>query len=148
MFFTIPKKNLNSKFLAYLLENIVMSDQKKMKEYIRSLLENTMKSGHFDKILNGVTVKSKNINALSESESVNNFLDKEPGTETEQLDDSSKPQELGDPLKDIKMNQMTNLGSDGENAPTTAVKAGVVKGGNGYETGQRHANFQDKTEQA
>ena len=83
------------------------------------------------------------------TESVNNFIDKEEETATKQLDDASKPQDLGDPLTDVKMNTMANeLGSDEKNAPTVSVKPGETKGGNGPETGQRKANFQDKTELA
>jgi hypothetical protein len=83
------------------------------------------------------------------TESINNFLEKEKGTAIKELDNNSKAQELGDPILDTKMNKMANeLGSDGENAPTVAVKAGSVKGGNGPEVGQRWANFKGKTDQA
>ncbi|PBQ34026.1 hypothetical protein CNR22_20335 [Sphingobacteriaceae bacterium] len=82
-------------------------------------------------------------------EGVNNFLQKDAETNTKQLEDNSKAQEFGDPISDIKMNQMANeLGSDGQNAQTVAVKVGEAKGGNGPESGQRKANFQDKTELA
>jgi hypothetical protein len=83
------------------------------------------------------------------NEEVNNFLDKEEETATKQLKDNSKSQVLGDPLIDVKMNQMANeLGSDGNNAPTVAVTSGSEKGGNGPEVGQRQANFKDKTNMA
>lgn len=79
------------------------------------------------------------------AESINNFIDIEEGTETKQLNDTSKSQSLGDPI-DIELNQMADeLGSDGDNAPTVSVIAGAVKGGNGYNTGQHQANFSDKT---
>ncbi len=55
----------------------------------------------------------KNLVRQTFSEEVSNFLKKEPETATKQLDDTSEPKELGDPLRNIKMNQMTNeLGSD------------------------------------
>ena len=80
------------------------------------------------------------------SETVNNFLDKEEETNVKQLKDNSKSQNLGDPLSDVKMNQMANeLGSDEANAPTVSVEAGSAKGGNGPKVGQRQANFKDKT---
>ncbi len=83
------------------------------------------------------------------NEEVNNFLEKEEATSTKHLDDNSKGQVLGDPLIDVKMNQMANeLGSDGKNAPTVSVTAGSEKGGNGPEVGQRQANFKDKTNMA
>jgi hypothetical protein len=79
-------------------------------------------------------------------ESVSNFLKKQKQTETKQLDDNSKDQDLGDPLTDVKMNeQADSLGSDGKNAPTVSVTAGTAKGGNGPETGQPKAQFHDKT---
>ena len=81
-------------------------------------------------------------------ESISNFIKPQPETATKQLDDNSKPQELGDPLFDIKMNQMADdQGSDEANAPTVAVTAGGTKGGNGPDAGQHQANFQDKTKQ-
>lgn len=80
------------------------------------------------------------------NEEVNNFLDKEKETDTKQLKDNSKSQNLGDPLSDVKMNQMADeLGSDGTSAPTVSVTAGAEKGGEGFEVGQRQANFKDKT---
>ena len=86
---------------------------------------------------------------LAESTEINNFLDKEAATETKQLADNSKPQELGDPLFDVEMNQMADqLGSDEANAPTVAVIAGGTKGGNGPTTGQHQANFTGKTKLA
>ena len=83
------------------------------------------------------------------NEEVNNFLKKEEETATMQLKDNSKSQNLGDPLSDVKMNQMASeLGSDEANAPTVSVEAGSAKGGNGPEVGQRQANFKDKTNMA
>lgn len=83
------------------------------------------------------------------SETVNNFLENEEATTTKQLDDNSKGRVLGDPLTDIKMNQMANeLGSDGKNAPTVAVTSGAQKVGSEPEVGQRQANFKDKTSMA
>lgn len=80
------------------------------------------------------------------NEEVNNFLDKEKETDTKQLKDNSKSQNLGDPLSDVKMNQMADeLGSDGDNSPTVFVTAGAENGGDGFEAGQRQANFKDKT---
>lgn len=80
-------------------------------------------------------------------ESVNNFLDKEEATETNQLKDDSKPEVLGDPLFDIELNQMAdNLGSDGDNLPTVSVVVGKIKGGNKPNAGQHQAVFSDKTE--
>jgi len=81
-------------------------------------------------------------------ESVNNFIEKEKETTTKQLKDTSKPEVLGDPLE-VELNQLANeLGSDGKNAPTVAVKAGGVKGGNDFATGKHKANFSDKTDLA
>jgi hypothetical protein len=55
-------------------------------------------------------------------ESVNNFLKKQKETRTRQLNDDSEGQRLGDPLTDVKMNQMANdLGSDGQNAPAITL---------------------------
>ncbi len=82
------------------------------------------------------------------TEEINNFLKKELATATKQLEDNSKPTEIGDPF-DVKLNQMANeLGSDGENAPTVSVKAGAVKGGSKSTAGQHQANFDGKTKQA
>jgi hypothetical protein len=82
-------------------------------------------------------------------ESISNFIKPQPETATKQLADESKPQELGDPLFDVEMNQMADdLGSDEANAPTVAVTAGGTKGGNGPEAGQHQANFKDKTKLA
>jgi hypothetical protein len=82
-------------------------------------------------------------------ESINNFLDKEPATATKQLNDTSKPQELGDPLTDVKLNQMADdQGSDEANSPTVSVATGGKKGGNGPEAGQHKSNFSDKTKLA
>lgn len=83
------------------------------------------------------------------NEEVNNFLDKEKETATKQLANNSKSQVIGDPLTDVKMNQMADeLGSDEQNAPTVAVTPGATKGGQGHETGQRQANFSAKTKLA
>ena len=86
----------------------------------------------------------KHIRKVLEEE-VNNFLDKEE-TATNQLRDASKPELIGDPMFDVEMNQMADeLGSDEANAPTVAVVAGATKNGNGPTSGQRQANFKDKT---
>jgi hypothetical protein len=79
-------------------------------------------------------------------ESINNFQEKEAETATKQLKDISKPQVIGDPLSDVKMNQKANeLGSDKANAPTVAVAPGAKKGGNGPDTGKHQAKFSAKT---
>lgn len=55
---------------------------------------------------------------------------------------------IGDPLE-VELNQQANeLGSDGKNAPTVAVRPGKEKGGDDFHTGQRQANFSSKTSQA
>jgi hypothetical protein len=82
-------------------------------------------------------------------ESISNFIKPQPETATKQLADESKPEELGDPLFDVELNQMADdQGSDGANAPTVAVTAGGTKGGNGPDAGRHQANFTDKTKQA
>lgn len=82
-------------------------------------------------------------------EAICNFIEPQKETKTEQLTDTSTPEVIGDPISDVKMNQMDhNLGSDGKNAQTTSVKAGNAKGGNDYTAGQRRAIFSDKTKQA
>ena len=90
----------------------------------------------------------KHIRKVLEEE-VNNFLDKEDATATKQLTNTSKPQELGDPISDVDMNQMADdQGSDEANAPTVAVTAGGIKGGSAPTAGQRKASFKDKTKLA
>jgi hypothetical protein len=82
-------------------------------------------------------------------ESVNNFLRKQKETKTRQLDDNTEFKNLGEPIRDVKMNQLADeLGSDGNNAPTVSVTAGAIKGGYGPETGQPKAQFHNKTKLA
>lgn len=82
------------------------------------------------------------------NESVNNFLEKEPQTQTRQLDDNSKGEEIGDPISDVKMNQNDGKTGNDSTNPPVSTRAGKVKGGNGFEPGEAKAVFAGKTEQA
>lgn len=83
-------------------------------------------------------------------EQINNFLQHEEETDTKQLKNTAlKSQVIGDPISDVEMNQLADdQGSDGDNAPTVAVKAGGSKDAADFTTGQPQANFEDKTELA
>lgn len=80
-------------------------------------------------------------------ESVTNFLKKQPGTKTTKLADKSKPEYPDDPLK-VDLNQMDGPTGSDSTKPKVSVKAGVSKGGQTPTTGQRKANFHQKTELA
>jgi hypothetical protein len=102
------------------MEKPFMTDEQKLRQHIRKVL----------------------------NEEINNYLDKEEETNTRQLEDNSKPELIGDPL-DVELNQLADeLGSDGDIAPAVAVKAGSVKGGNDFTTGQQQPQFADKTKLA
>jgi hypothetical protein len=81
-------------------------------------------------------------------EVVNNFLESQPETKTRQLKDNSKPEELGDPISDIEMNQRANETGSDSTSPTVSVKPGATQNGSDFTTGQKKANFSDKTKQA
>lgn len=95
---------------------------------------------------NELVNKVRAILSETEAKKPNNFLDKEEATNTKQLSNNSESQVIGDPLTDVKMNQLADdQGSDGDNAPTVSVTTGAETNSNDEHNGQKKPVFHAKT---
>lgn len=81
-------------------------------------------------------------------EAICNFIKPQPETQTRQIEDDSESIELGDPLRDIKLNTMDGKTGSDSTSPTVSVTPGEARGGTDVAGGMRKPKFNPKTRQA